>query len=87
MERFFRKVKRNVRKRAVRTVTEWFLFTYEKRMTTFQNTGASDYVNWVFGSDKVDSKFARDIERLRKDTVSRMMVFVYEIGGRSSRKR
>jgi hypothetical protein len=66
MERFFRKIRRNVRKRNGNTATGHVLAQSGVQLALFQNLDNPIYVKTVFGSDGISAVFAKRREHFRK---------------------
>jgi hypothetical protein len=72
MEQFFRKIRRNVRKRTGNLATGRLLSRNGDKLAIFQNLGIPEYVKLVFGSVNVASKFASYRRGLRKNMIHPM---------------
>ena len=66
MERFFRKMRRNVRKRTGNTAAGNILAQSGEHLALFQNIGNPEYVRIVFGSEDIAKVFARYRKPFRK---------------------
>lgn len=73
MERFFRKVRRNVRKRTGNINTGNILAQSGESLALFQNMGNPEYVNIVFGSDGMAKIFGDHRKRLRDSHMTTKM--------------
>ncbi len=71
MEQFFRRIRRNVRKRTGNIATGRLLSLNGDRLAIFQNLGIPDYKKLVFGSASVASKFASYRKGLQKNAMPR----------------
>ena len=66
LEQFFRKIRRNVRKRTGNLATGRLLSHNGDKLAIFQNMGIPDYMKIVFGSTGVATRFASYRKGLRK---------------------
>ena len=73
MERFFRKVRRNVRKRTGNTNTGNILAQSGESLALFQNMDNPEYVRIVFGSDGMAKIFGDHRKRLRDSHMTTKM--------------
>ena len=73
MERFFRKVRRNVRKRTGNINTGNILAQSGESLALFQNMGNPEYVKIVFGSDGMAKIFGDHRKRLRDSHMTTKM--------------
>lgn len=74
MERFFRKVRRNVRKRCGNIVTGNILTQSGESLTLFQNMSNPEYVKIVFGSEDISAFFAKYRKPFKKKGITRKKV-------------
>ena len=74
MEQFFRRIRRNVRKRCGNIATGRLLSLNGDRLAIFQNLGIPDYTKLVFGSASIASRFAGYRKGLRKNAMPRKRV-------------
>lgn len=66
MERFFRRTRRNVRKRCGNIATGNILTQNGESLALFQNMGNPEYVKTVFGSDNIPAFFAKYRKHFRR---------------------
>ncbi len=71
MERFFRKVRRNVRKRCGNISTGNILTQSGESLTLFQNLSNPEYLNTVFGSEDISAFFARYRKPFKKNGMTK----------------
>ena len=71
MERFFRKVRRNVRKRTGNMSTGTVLTQSGESLALFQNMGNPEYVRIVFGSGDIASVFGKHRKPFLKNDMTR----------------
>lgn len=71
MEQFFRKVRRNVRKRCGNIATGNILAQSGENIALFQNMGNQKYRDIVFGSDNITALFAKYRKPFRKKAMTR----------------
>ena len=69
LEQFFRKIRRNVRKRTGNLATGKLLSLNGDKLAIFQNIGIPDYVKLVFGSINIAAKFGSYRKGLRKNMI------------------
>ncbi|EQD57437.1 hypothetical protein B1B_08805, partial [mine drainage metagenome] len=69
MEQFFRKIRRNVRKRTGNLATGRLLSLNGDKLAIFQNLGIPDYMKLVFGISSAASRFGSYRKGLRKNSV------------------
>ena len=74
IERFFRKVRRNVRKRCGNIATGSILSHSGESLAIFQNMGNLKYVSIVFGSSDIPSHFARYRKRIKRNSMTRSRI-------------
>ena len=67
MEIFFRKIRRNVRKRCGNTSTGKILAQSGKSLALFQNMGNPEYRKMVFGSEDISATFPKKRKQFRKE--------------------
>ena len=72
LEQFFRKIRRNVRKRTGNLATGKLLSLNGDKLAIFQNIGIPDYVKLVFGSINIAAKFGSYRKGLRKNMIYSM---------------
>jgi hypothetical protein len=74
IEIFFRKVRRNIRKRCGNIATSNVLSQSDEKLALFQNMGIEKYREIVFGSCDVSAVFARHRKPFRKDGMTRKRI-------------
>ena len=67
MEQFFRKLRRNVRKRNGNTATGNILAQTGASLALFQNMENPEYIRTVFGKESIESVFARHRMHFKRD--------------------
>jgi hypothetical protein len=71
MEIFFRKIRRNIRKRSGNRSTGNILSNVGENLALFQNIGNPEYRKIVFGSSDIGSVFAKHRKPFRKEGMTR----------------
>ena len=74
IEQFFRKIRRNVRKRSGNMATGRYLSMNGSKIAIFQNIAMLEYVKTVFGLDDIASEFAKHRKEKKKGEMTRRKV-------------
>ena len=81
IEQFFQKLRRNVRKRSENMATGRYLSMKGSKIAMFQNIAILEYVKTVFGSDDIESEFAKHRKEMKKgEMIGRKVIELLDMG-------